>query len=637
MCGIVGFSWKDEQLVRRMGHVLAHRGPDQHGVFLDKDVSLGHQRLSIIDLSENGRQPMSNEDGAVWVTYNGEIYNYRELRDFLEGKGHQFRSQCDTEVIVHAYEEFGPECVRHFNGMFAFAIWDRKNKQLVLARDRLGIKPLYYYHQGRRFLFASEIKAILQDPKVEREVDLQSLVQYIGFEFVPSPRTIFQHVQKLPAGHYLVYRDGETKMSQYWDLRFSETTNTIRDYEERLLDVLSDSVRKRLISDVPLGVFLSGGLDSSTVVSLMHRCKVDPLQTFSLGYEDPSFSELDYARVMAKEVNSIHRELIIDPITPELIEKAAWHLDEPMTDLSTIPFYLICKKAREYVKVCLSGEGGDEVLVGYDRFKASKAHGYYEYVPGWIRRGIVAPLVNALPDQAQKKGAVNILKRFIQGGLLPEDGGHIRWQFFGQSVQEEGLLQDQYHQAVNLDPFASIRSFRARCNSRRPLDQEIYVDLKFTMPESVLMKVDKMSMAHGLEVRVPFLDHEFVEFCGTIPNSLKLKGFQTKAVFRSAMKEVLPEEIRVRGKQGYSLPIKNWLRHELKEYMGDTLRESVFIREFFKPAQVDRMMAQHQACSHNRNHELWAMLNLAVWHRLFVERPVDNTADMPKIELANNS
>ncbi|MCZ6799241.1 MAG: asparagine synthase (glutamine-hydrolyzing) [Nitrospirae bacterium] len=626
MCGILGFSWKDAQLARRMGQVLSHRGPDQHGVYVDQNVSLGHQRLSIIDLSEKGRQPMTNEDGTVWVTYNGEIYNFRELREFLEGKGHRFRSHCDTEVIVHAYEEFGLECVRHFNGMFAFAIWDAKSQQLFLARDRLGIKPLYYYHKGKKFLFASEIKAILQDPEVDRSLNIQSLVHYVGFEFVPSPGTMFQDIQKLPAGHYLVYRDGKTTVREYWDLRFTQTKKDPKEYEEQLLDLLASSVRKRLISDVPLGVFLSGGLDSSAVVALMHQCGIVPLQTFALGYDDPSFSELEYAKIMAESVHSQHRELIIDPISPSLIEKAAWHLDEPMTDLSTISFYLICQKAKQFATVCLSGEGGDEVLAGYDRFKASKAHGFYDFIPEWIRRGVVAPLVNALPDQSQKKGAINILKRFIQGGLLPKDGGHMRWQYFGQSIQEEGLLQEGYQQAVNLDPFAPIRSFRARCNSEDSLDQELYVDLKFTMSESVLMKVDKMSMANSLEVRVPFLDHEFVEFCGTIPSSLKLDGFKTKAIFRSAMKDVLPERIRHRGKQGYSLPIKNWLRQELKEYMTDTLHDSVLIRNVFKPSEVDRIIAEHLTYSHNRNHELWAMLNLAVWHKLFIEDQVTNYA-----------
>lgn len=619
MCGIVGFSWKDEQLVRQMGKVLEHRGPDQQGTYVDKHVSLGHRRLSIIDLSEKGRQPMSNEDGTVWVTYNGEIYNFRELRGFLEGKGHRFQSHCDTEVIVHAYEEFGLECMKYFNGMFTFAIWDLKSQKLVLARDRLGIKPLYFYHKGEKFIFASEIKAILQDPNVDRQIDLQSLVHYMGFEFVPAPRTMFHHIQKLPAGHYLIYEKGKISISQYWDLRFRLTDRSPQDYADQMLDLLTHAVRKRLISDVPLGVFLSGGLDSSTVVALMHRCGISPLQTFALGYEDPSFSELDYARFMAENVNSQHHEMIIEPITPSLIEKAAWHLDEPMTDLSTISFYLICQKAKQFATVCLSGEGGDEVLVGYDRFKASKAHRYYEYVPEWIRRGIVAPLVNALPDQSQKKGPVNIMKRFIQGGLLPKDGGHIRWQYFGQSIQEEKLLRDHYREYVKLDPFSLIRDYRVLCNSEDQLDQEIYVDLKFTMAESVLMKVDKMSMAHSLEVRVPFLDHEFVEFCATIPSSFKLDGFQTKAIFRSAMKGVLPEKIRKRGKQGYSLPIKNWLRGELKEYMMDMLHESALIRNMFNPDALERMIQQHLSCTHNRNHELWALLNLAVWHKLFLE------------------
>jgi len=619
MCGIAGFSWKDDGLIRRMSQTIAHRGPDQCGFYTTGSVSLGHRRLSIIDLSEHGRQPMSNEDGSVWVTYNGEIYNFRELRDRLEAKGHTFRSRTDTEVIVHAYEEYGPDCVQLFNGMFAFALWDSNKRELILARDRLGVKPLYYYFKNKQFVFASEIKAILNVHTVERDINPQALYYYIGYEFVPAPDTIFRHIHKLPPGHYLRYKDGQIELTPYWDLLFHTESHPSDYYEQRMRDLLAESVRKRLVSDVPLGVFLSGGLDSSAVVALMSRFAVEPIQTFSIGYADSSFSELDYARIVAKQFKTQHRELIIDPIRPDLIEKTVWHLDEPMTDLSTIPLYLICEKAREYVTVCLSGEGGDEVLVGYDRFKASKANGYYTLLPEWIRQGVVVPLVNVLPDQPQKKGPLNVLKRFVQGGLLPDEAGHMRWQYFGMPEQDADLFARGILSEISRDPFAPIRNYTARCNSKSRLDQEIYVDLKFTMPDSVLMKVDKMSMAHGLEIRVPFLDYQFVEFCATIPSDLKLKGFTSKAIFRSAMKGILPEVILRRGKQGYSLPIKNWLRQELRGYMMEVLTSSPLMKEAFNVRYIHQLITEHQEYRANHNHILWALMNLAVWHRLFVE------------------
>lgn len=635
MCGIVGFNWRDERLIESATAVLAHRGPDAGDVYVDDDVSLGHRRLSIIDLSDHGRQPMSNEDGSVWVAYNGEIYNFPELRQALQAKGHVFKSRTDTEVIVHAYEEYGAECVRRFNGMFAFAVWDKNKKELLLVRDRLGVKPLYYYFRNRQLVFASEIKAILQVPEVAREINPQAVYRYVGYEFVPAPETMLRDIYKIPPGHFLRYKAGEVELRQYWDLRFESEGLPASYYEEKMRDLLTESVRKRLISDVPLGVFLSGGLDSSAVVALMSRCGVDPIQTFSLGYADPSFSELDYARVIAKQFKTQHRELIIDPVTPELIEEAVWHLDEPMTDLSTVPFYLICQKAREHVTVCLSGEGGDEVLVGYDRFKASKANAYYEIFPEWIRRGVVGPLVNALPDQAQKKGPVNILKRFVQGGLLPGEGGHMRWQYFGTPGNGRDLFAKNLLSDISTDSFAPIRDHAGRCNSTNRLDREIYVDLKFTMPDSVLMKVDKMSMAHGLEVRVPFLDYEFVEFCATIPGDLKLKHFTTKAIFRTGMKNILPDKILRRGKQGYSLPIKNWLRQELREYMTELLTSSPLINEVFNPPYIQQLMREHQEYRANHNHVLWALINLAIWHRLFVEgnqhpsRPDQSSTDRP--------
>jgi asparagine synthase (glutamine-hydrolysing) len=619
MCGICGFNWCDKDLVETMAGAIAHRGPDQEGSYADENVSLAHRRLSIIDLSEKGTQPMTNEDGSLWLVFNGEIYNFPSLRARLADRGHRFSSNTDTEVILHAYEEYGPNCVDHLSGMFAFAIWDRRRRELFLARDRIGIKPLYYYHKNGRFIFASEIKAILCCPDVSRELDPLALYYYLAYEFVPAPLTMFRDIKKLQPGHTLTLRDGQLYDKEYWDLTFHHEPKPESYYRDRLLELLENAVRSHLISDVPLGVFLSGGLDSSTVVALMHRILGEGVSTFSLGYEDPTFSELEYARQVARYFNTNHSEIIIEPLTHEDIETAAWHLDEPMTDLSTIPFYMISRRAREDVKVCLSGEGGDELFAGYDRFKASRVDRYFSLVPEPIRRHLIAPLVRALPDQPSKKGAINMLKRFIDGAMLPKEGGHIRWQCFGSPEQDAALFKPEFIEAVRPDLFAPIRYYMEKCSSESRLDREIYTDIRGVMPDSVLMKVDKMSMAHALEVRVPFLDYEFVEFTATIPPHLKLRRFTTKAVFREAIDPILPPGIAWRKKQGYSLPIKNWLREEMRDYMVETLSCSPVIKQHLRMEYVNTLIAQHLARTHNHNHILWSLINVAVWHRLFVE------------------
>jgi len=392
MCGICGFNWRDETRIRRMAQTLAHRGPDQDGFYLSDQWSLGHRRLSIIDLSDLGRQPMSNEDGTVWVVYNGEIYNFAEIRADLEAKGHRFRSHCDTEVIVHGYEQYGDDIVHRFRGMFAFGLWDQKRDRFLLVRDRLGIKPLYYHHSGTRLIFASEIKALLEHPEVPRVVNRQALYAYLGFEFVPAPDTLFEGIQKLPAGHRLIFEKGGARVERYWDLDFPppEVDHlTEGDAVERIRDLLDESVRYRLISDVPLAAFLSGGLDSSSIVAMMRRHISGPLRTYTIGYADKTFSELDYAQVVADRFGTEHHILMIDEMTPDLIEQSIWHLDEPMTDLSAIPLMLICREARRTVTVCLSGEGGDEVFAGYDRFKASKMARYYALMPRPIRQALI--------------------------------------------------------------------------------------------------------------------------------------------------------------------------------------------------------------------------------------------------------
>lgn len=617
MCGISGFNWSDPVLGKTLCQILEHRGPDQEGIFSEEGITLGFRRLSIIDLSDQGNQPMGNEDGSVQLVFNGEIYNFLELRKELVLKGHLFRGHSDSEVIVHAYEEWGEDFLSHLQGMFAIGLWDRKKRSLIIARDRLGIKPLYYYFQQGRLAFASEIKSLLLIPEIDRQVNLQALYYYLGYEFVPGPLTMFEGIYKLPPGHYLLFSGGAIEQKAYWHLNLPDTSLTKGEAVTEMRRLLQETVRKHLISDVPLGVFLSGGLDSSTLVALMRQLGVDPLRTFSIGYPDPSFSELPYAELVAKQFKTDHTVLMIPEVTLKDLEEAVWHLDEPMTDLSAIPLYLVCREAKKYVTVCLSGEGGDEIFAGYDRFKASKADHYYRLLPTFLREKMIYPLIESLPDQPQKKGIINVLKRFIEGSHLPLDGGHLRWQYFSSSEQDTRLFNDRFKKQVAMDPFAPLRELRSRMPRVNRLDQEIVIDLRFSMPDSVLMKVDKMSMAHALEIRVPFLDHRFVEFVASLPGDWKLKGFRTKAIFREALRGLLPDQIVWRGKQGYSLPIKNWLREGLKDPLIAVLNESPVIREYMNPSYIQQLIREHMARTHNHNHILWALLNLGLWHRRF--------------------
>jgi asparagine synthase (glutamine-hydrolysing) len=619
MCGIAGFSWPDRDLIGRMTAAMVHRGPDDGGTYVADGVSLGHRRLSIIDLTREGRQPLCNEDGSVWLVFNGEIYNYRELRSTLQAAGHVFRSQSDSEVIIHAYEEYGRGCLNRLRGMFAFAIWDERTQLLLLARDRIGIKPLYYARTRNGLVFASELKALLHCDAVPRQLRLQSVYEFLGYEGVPEPNTPYESVFKLPPGGWLSYRMGRLETGTYWDLQFDAVKRSRTGHEEVLREALQDAVRSHLVSDLPVGVFLSGGLDSSAVVALMRRCGVDRIRTFSLGYTDRSYSELDYARLVADTFETEHQEFIIDPVTPDVIERVVWSLDEPMADLSNVPFYILCRNVRPRVQVCLSGEGGDEILAGYDRFKASKANRYYSALPRWLRRDLIAPIVLGLSDRPQKKGATNILKRFIEGGLLPDDGEHLRWQYFMNPALEGRLLRPEFREQIRLDPFEPVRRQLDGKTFVDALEREMYLDARFAMLANPLFKVDRMSMAHGLEVRVPLLDHRFVEACATIPADLKLNGFRTKAIFRTAMQGLLPDVILSRGKQGYSLPIKNWLRVELREFMLDTFESSRIIHELFNRGVLQQLVDDHQAHRANHSHILWALLNLAVWHRLYVE------------------
>jgi len=618
MCGICGINWNDSDLIEKMANILHHRGPDQKGTLIDDDVSLGHRRLSIIDLSENGRQPIHNEDESIFVVHNGEVYNFKDLRKILEKNGHDFYSNTDTEVIVHAYEQWGQDCVSEFRGMFAFAIWDSNKKQLFLARDRIGIKPLFYILDIDKFLFASEIKSILLAPQIKKEVDPISLYYYLGYEYVPAPLTMFKGIKKLLPGHTLTYKKGQIDTQRYWELSFTNTRRDENYYAERIYNLLRESVEIRLISDVPIGAFLSGGIDSSAIVGFMSQVMDEPVKTFSIGYEDETYSEFEYAKQVSDYFGTDHKEILIDPYSIEHYETVLWHLDEPMSEFSLLPAYIFCKNARKEIKVSLSGEGGDELFAGYERFIASKLDNYYRILPHTVRKKIVSKVIDKIPPRSQKKGAVNILKRFIEGSNYSIQGKQMRWQYFSNLDEEKKLYSKSFtSQIESLNSLNYIGKYFQKCNIQDKINKEIFVEMNTYLVNNVLVKVDKMSMANSLEVRVPYLDHIFVEFCATVPGYLKLKGLTTKYIFKKAMSKLLPKNIIQRKKQGFSLPIKNWLRNELKDYMTDLLRNSEIIREYFDIYYLNKLINQHVKGTHNHSHRLWALMSLEMWHRKF--------------------
>lgn len=624
MCGICGVTYFDrernvlEHLVKSMCDVIRHRGPDDEGWITKGNYGIGMRRLSIIDLF-TGRQPISNEDGSIWIVFNGEIYNHVELRNKLIKKGHKFQTKCDTEVIVHAYEEYGEECPKKLNGMFGFAILDLKKQILFLARDRLGIKPLYYYHDSKKFAFGSELKSILQVPNIPREVDLRALDLFLTFEYIPSPYSIFQGIRKLPPGHSLTLKDGRINIREYWDLDFEEKEIPEDELCEQLLELFQDAVKIRLMSDVPLGAFLSGGIDSSAIVAMMSRVMDRPVKTFSIGFKEDTYNESHYAQQIANHFNTEHHVEIIEPNALELAEKLVGFLDEPFGDFSIFPTYLVSKMARKHVTVSLSGDGGDELFAGYDTYIANKAGRAYERLPRLLRNAM-HPILSRIPPTEKKKGLINRAKRFVEGMELPADLEHTRWMIFLQEGEKNKLYSDDLQDTLNgSDSFEFIRNYFNRVNTSDPLNRQLYVDIKSYLVDNILVKVDRMSMATSLETRVPFLDHRFVEFSATIPSRLKLQGKNTKYLFKKAMGDVLPPQILNRSKEGFSIPIKNWLKEDLKPLMLEVLDQQKIKREgFFNTNYVEQLKKEHLSGKENHSHRLWSMMVFGIWQDLYL-------------------
>ena len=621
MCGICGF-WRaapdtpaDPHVLRAMTETLVHRGPDDGAVFTDGAVGLGQRRLVVVD-PDGGRQPMPNEDGRVHAVFNGEIYNHEDLRRELIRRGHTFRSRSDTEAVVHAFEEWGERCVERFNGMFALAVWDARRGTLFLARDRLGIKPLYVHRGGEGVTFGSELKAVVTAPWVPVSWDLEAVDDFITCEYVPAPRSVVAGVEKLRPARTLTVREGGRSVSErtYWALEAAAGVRTGADAREALRSTLATSVERRLMADRPVGAFLSGGIDSSILVALMARLGPAAVATFSLGFRDRSYDELAYARQVAAAYGARHEE---ERVTPEVVDLAGTltaAFDEPFGDVSAFPTYLISRMARRHVTVALSGDGGDELFAGYDHYRAHRwAHRLRWLTVGWPWQA-VDRLLARLPPTQEKKGPVNVAKRFAQGLRLPGDLEHARWWVFSDLAERRALYRGPLAAAAEArDPFGHYRHRMAEARGAgfQGLQRQLHADLAGYLPDDILVKVDRMSMAASLEARVPFLDHEVVELAMTIPASEKLSRGTSKRVLRDAFRDTLPRTIRGRGKEGFSIPMKNWLRGPLRERMETLLGDDgLRRRDWFQPEEVRRLADEHLAGAENHAHRLWCLMAL---------------------------
>jgi asparagine synthase (glutamine-hydrolysing) len=603
-----------------MTDAIAHRGPDADGFYVNGSVGLGHRRLSIIDL-QTGDQPLGNEDGTVWVVFNGEIYNFREVRAVLEQNGHVFRTQSDTEVIVHGYEEWGPDVVQRLRGMFAFGLWDERARRLLLARDRLGVKPVYYSTLGGRGLvFGSEIKAVLEHPGVSREWRFDAVDAYLALQYVPTPLTAFADVMKLPPAHRMIVEGGRVRLERYWSLTFPGNGDALREaeYLERLDELLHEAVRIRLISDVPLGAFLSGGVDSSAVVAAMAETSDARVVTTSVGFKEERFNEAGYAERVARHLGCEHYTRTVTPDIVDLLPRLAWHLDEPFADASAVPTYYVSAVARERVTVALSGDGGDELWAGYARHRV-------ERLESQARRWLGRPGIEA----ASRVG--RLLPLTVKGARSLRHLGmpaaeacaqkHV-YGLFERGVRDR-LYTGEFAALVrDHDPLAGFRALYAACDSPDPVDRALSVDVQTYLLDDILTKVDKMSMAVSLECRVPLLDHKLVEFAATVPIGLKLHGGRTKYLLRRFLEPRIPKDILDRPKHGFEAPTGEWLRGPLAPMVSDLLLGPTFrSRGIFAPATVNRLLKEHQDGRRDHRHRLWSLLMLELWFRRFVDAP----------------
>lgn len=673
MCGICGLAWNSSNSAvslpeaLRMTNVLQHRGPDDAWLFdsrygmvrtFDEAAALnqrpvnesngpgaflGHRRLSIIDLS-GGRQPLSNEDGSIWVAFNGEIYNYKELRDQLIAKGHQFTTSSDTEVIVHLYEERGHECVHELRGMFAIAIWDSRRERLFLARDRLGKKPLVYRHDGQRLAFASELKSLLQISGAPREVDPEAVNLYLAYQYVPHPHSILKGYAKLPPAHWAIYENGNLRVERYWhppyepgssaellsspeDESTSEFAGSERwsaqQWQRKLRETLTEAVRLRMRSDVPLGAFLSGGIDSTIISGLMQEQSTTPVHTFSIGFPVKRFDEREYARAASQHLGTQHHEMVVEPAALSILPKLIWHYDEPFSDSSAIPTMYLSELTRREVTVSLSGDGGDELFCGYERYKAVKLATMFDRLPWPIRKLMTSPLWQKLPARADRPSLRRKAKRFAAAYGQPPERRYMRWVcIFDDKLRNELLHPDFAAQLGQHDPTSFLEECYRECPSRDFITRTTCTDVLSYLPCDIMNKVDIASMAYALECRCPFLDQRVVELAARMPIELKLHGQQGKQILIDTFRDLLPESIQHRGKMGFGVPLDHWFRNELKPLLADVLLDPRSLqRGWFRPEAVQQLCNDHFSGKLDQSYRLWNLLVFELWQQAFIDSP----------------
>lgn len=628
MCGIAGWinlknksSQNDEAVLHLMCERMKHRGPDSEGLWTDETVALGMRRLSVIDL-HTGEQPVYSEDRSIVVVMNGELYNFREVRASLEKRGHKFETQTDTEILPHLYEEYGEAMLEHINGMFAFALWDKRKQKLLIARDKFGEKPLYYGVFDNKLIFASEPKVLLANPSVKPEINLDSLRSYLSFDYVPAPNSIYKGISKLPAAHFLTVEKGEIRTRRYWNLSWQKKeTKSLESSAEELRELLADAVRMRLVADVPLGILLSGGVDSSTVAAFATQFSSEKVKTFSIGFEEDSFDESKFARQVATHLNTEHYEekLSVERAADLISEIGTW-LDEPMSDGSLIPTLLLSKFVRKHVTVALGGDGGDEIFAGYPMYFAHKVANIYNGIPGVLRNNLIEPVVNNLPVSNKNLSFDYKAKRFVRASKYDLVTRHHSW-FGSFSIDEQSkLLSKDVLANTSNDIYKGAKDLLEICDAENDIEKMQFLDINFYMAEDILTKVDRASMAVSLEVRAPFLDSRVAEFAAQIPLEYKLKGNKGKHILKKAMEPFLPKNILHRPKKGFGIPIAEWLKGRLNPLMHELLDEKRLKEQgLFDEKFVKKLIKEHETNAASHHKQLWTLLVFQLWYDNFLK------------------
>jgi len=629
MCGICGaYNLQPDirissNFIKKMCDVMAHRGPDDEGQITGERVGMGMRRLSIIGV-QDGQQPISNEDGKLWIVFNGEIYNYLELREFLEKKGHKFKTHSDTECIIHLYEEFGYDCVKQLRGMFSFSIWDKNDNSLFIVRDRLGIKPLYFYNDNQILIFASEIKSILQYPGLNREIDYAGLDAFFTYTFIPAPKTIFKNIYKLEPGHYIVCKGGSITIKKYWDLCFRPCDYNQKEIIERFLDIFNQTVKIHLMSEVPLGAFLSGGIDSSLIVAFMSKNMDRPVNTFTMAFDGETgsyFDERVYARMLAKQYSTKYHEFNVKPKLDEIIDSIVSAFDEPFADDSVIPSFHICRLTKAKATVALTGLGGDELFGGYDRYLGLKLNNYYNKIPAFLRTKFIGSLIENIPESKDGKEKISQLKRFVKAAnespslsyqsYLANIDNDKRVQFYNKEVQQ--LLNPGEADAMGVRHFIQN-------NADNFLDKAFYQDIKMYLPDDILALSDRLGMHHSLELRVPFVDHKLVEFCATIPSKFKIKYHKKKHILKKIASSYISPEIINHPKQGFASPMTSWLYSDLKEFVMDNLsEENLKKHNLLNSAYINKIVSNHMNKTEYNYKLIFSLLIFQRWYSNYIK------------------